>query len=80
MLKNAVSFGLLARQALLILCLLTLMELLRTAEDQGEVIKKPTNGKNQNTVMYFSQHLQFCCPQREYGNCQIFHTMAPMRR
>lgn len=57
MLKNAVSFGLLARQALLILCLLTLMELLRTAEDQGEVIKKPTTGKNQNTVMYFSQHL-----------------------
>lgn len=54
MLKNAVSFGFLARQALLIVYLLTLMELLRTAEDQGEGIKKPISGKNKNTIMHFS--------------------------
>lgn len=41
LLKNAVSFGFLARQTLLIVChLLTLMELLQTAEDQGEEKKK----------------------------------------
>lgn len=46
LLKNAVSFGFLARQALLIVCrLLTLMELLQTAEDQGEE-KKTYQRKN----------------------------------
>lgn len=54
LLKNAVSFEFLARQALLIVYLLTLMELLRTAEDQGEGIKKPTSGKIQNAIMHFS--------------------------
>lgn len=39
LLKNAASSGFLARQALLIVYLLTLMELLQTAEDQGA--KKP---------------------------------------
>lgn len=75
--KNAVSFGFLARQALLIVYPLTLTKLLRIAEDQGEGIKKPTSGKNQKTIMHFSQHLQFCCPQREYGNCQIFPYLWP---
>lgn len=35
LLKNAVFFGFLAKQALLTVYLLTLMELLQTAEDQG---------------------------------------------
>lgn len=40
LLKNAASSGFLARQALLIVYLLTLMELLQTAEDQGANKKK----------------------------------------
>lgn len=55
LLKNAISFGFPAKQALLIVYLPTLVELLQTAEDQG-------TRKIQSTATCFNKHLQFYCP------------------
>lgn len=56
LLKNAISFEFLAKQALLIVYLPALMELLQTAEVQGK-------RKIQSTATHFNKHLQFYFPR-----------------